>query len=325
MPEAVSWLRAASSHGDARAMVVLGVFHLWAEGLPRSPANALALFKRAVEGGSPEAAFLIGLCFERGEGVQENAAAAEAWYAEAAAGGCAQASFSLGRRAHAAAMAAAAGHQRQAAAAAAERHYRCAATSGHGGAMLHLGRLILPPAATPDAPEAASWFARAALDHGNAAACTMLAMCLLEARGLAADEAGALRWLHLGARRGDATAQYYLGRSHARGLHGIRISATRARSWWLAAARAPASSRAAAAAGWRGHPAAQLALGESMVQDGPAAGARGRPHSCTWVRVRTPALMRMRARMMQTMWRRVNGYYSPRASAATRPSPRTRM
>ncbi|QUD89224.1 tetratricopeptide repeat protein [Phenylobacterium montanum] len=163
------WVRAAAEWGLAEAQLRYGRMLLEGQGVTRDPAQALAWFELAAEGGEgeiqAEARNMVGRCRENGWGAPADPAIAAEWY-------------------------------------------RLAAEAGSAWAQYNLGHLLLDGLGVPRDPKAAlTWYRRAA-EQGHPRAMNLVGRCLEQGWGAPKDPAAARDWYRRSAEGGYFRGQF---------------------------------------------------------------------------------------------------------------------
>ena len=92
------------------------------------------------------------------------------------------------------------------------------ADNGIGTAQVDIGLCYLNgDGVQKDATKAIAYFRRAAEEVESSKAQLMLGICYEAGLGMASNNAEAIKWYRLSAEQGNASAQYQLGQSYARG------------------------------------------------------------------------------------------------------------
>ena len=97
MEEAVKWYQLAAEQNDSQAQVFLAYCYELGVGIPKDPAQAVALMKKAAQAGNAEAQFNLALYLAKGQyGLEKDPAESFKWASKSAEQGYAQAERLLG-------------------------------------------------------------------------------------------------------------------------------------------------------------------------------------------------------------------------------------
>lgn len=276
--EAAKYMRRAADSGLTTAIYLLATLTEQGFGVPRDPAAAMQLYRKAAERGLREAQFRWGRALIDGRHVEPNSIEGESWLRKAALAGDVEAAAMVGdlnikskkppnylEAANWYRRAAEAGHKNAAHALGslyltgagvaedkdeAARWLRISAEAGNPASQIDLANLLLKGAgSTTDAVNVSHWFEEAA-KSGDLVAAFNYGICLANGMGVDRDEQQAAQWLERAA-DGVPNAQYMFGRMLAEG-RGVAPDLTAARAWYRKAADA-------------GMPDAQVALAEMML------------------------------------------------------------
>ena len=184
--EAIKWALLAAKQGDGEAQYFLGVMHAEGRGVTRDDGEAVRWYRRAAEQGNGEAQYALGFMYAEARGVTQDDAEAVKWYRLAAdqdpyAGiGDALARYALG-------FMYAEGRGVAQNNAEAVKWFRLSAKEGYGYSW-----------SVPDGSDAqATEQYRLAAELGDAQAQFSLGFLYGEGRGVAQDDAEAVKWYRL--------------------------------------------------------------------------------------------------------------------------------
>jgi TPR repeat protein len=244
----MAWLTAAAEKGEAAAQEVLGRWFYEGKLIRRDDALALRWNSAAAEGGNPFAQAWMGDVLAQGlAGVIVDRAASRAWYEKAA----------QQRHLGALTMLTQAVFADEATEDELARLFALwlnVAQAGDASAQLQVAGFYLEGTGVESSiPEAIKWL-RASAENGNAAAQVRLGGLLLQADEAGEAAAEALALFQQAAARGNIDGEYNLGVCIRRGI-GIPADRDKARQHYFNAAL-------------KGHPSAQLALGDLLVEIG---------------------------------------------------------
>lgn len=195
-----------------------------------SPADIVALYKRAAELGLPAAMFSLAKAYDAGTGVAQSIPDAARWFGKAAERGHVQAQVALG-----AMYEMGEGVEKNPSEAA--RLYKRAAEAGDAAGLTSLGYVTYQGLGTErNWVEARRLYARAA-EKGNVRAMFNLSLMLIRGEGGKADSAGAVRYLRSAAEKGHAGAMRELAFLYDEG-RGIGKDPKQAAAFLIASYRA---------------------------------------------------------------------------------------
>ncbi len=238
--EAVSLLTASCDSAYFEACAYLGLMYANATGVPKSPAKASGLYRKACEGGAAIGCTRLGALFDGGIGVQKDEAAAAGFYRKGCDGNDPSGCSNLGSM-----YASGDGVAKDPAQAAALLHkacdigdaqgcfnlaltlahgvvvpkdeaqaavlYRKACESGLAQGCLNLGVMTLDGEGVAKGDAQAGVLFRKACDLGNASGCSDLANLYSDGRGIAKDDVQATEFYRKACDLGDAKGCTNLG------------------------------------------------------------------------------------------------------------------
>jgi len=199
--EALAWFRKSVDGGYFHALRILADIYLKVQELPDSDESAGAWFRRVLQAGDPDAMYLLGTIYLSGQGVFRNGPSVPQSYSDAAA------------------------------------WYRKAADAGSGEAMFSLGFMYQSGRGVPKSDSHAMAWYRKAADAGSAAAMYSLGWMYEYDQAVPKSDADALAWFRKAANAGFGLAMNNLGVMYQGGL-GVPKSDTGAVAWYQKAADA---------------------------------------------------------------------------------------
>ena len=276
-------IRRIAEQGNAEAQLVLGGMYFSGKGVAQDTREALRWYRQAAEQGTAEATAWVrrmaeqgnvaaqvnlGVMYEGGRGVTEDKVEAMAWYRRAVEEGSEEAVTWIREAANQGWAEAqviladvyASGQGVVQDTREALRWYRLATDQGSTGTMFGIRRMAEQGSAeaqhglgvmyaegrgvAQDEAEAVRWYRQAA-EQGHADAQFTLGSMYLDGRGVAQDEAEAVRWYLLAAKQEHLAAQVALGSMYAEG-RGMAADASEAERLYLLAAKqgSPEAQRA---------------------------------------------------------------------------------
>lgn len=259
---AIGWYRAAAEKEYAPAQLSLGNMFRKGDGVAKDAKEAVAWYRKAANQNYAPAQYILGVMYANGEGTTKDGSEAAQWYGRAAEQQYAPAQFELANM-YASGSGIAKNDE------IAVEWYRRAADQGHAGAQYWLGLAYsLGRGATKDLPTGVNWLRKAA-DQDHRDAQFEIGVAFNQGLGgLSKDQDQAEKYFMLAARqghlrahvelgllylasdkgkearsvffypaeRGDADAQFQLGRTFQHGL-GIGKDLRSAEAWYKRAAK----------------------------------------------------------------------------------------
>ncbi|HVM51353.1 MAG TPA: PEGA domain-containing protein [Candidatus Acidoferrum sp.] len=192
-------LKARADQGDPKAEIDLATLYAAGNGVPKDPAKAAKLHRKAAEQGDARGECLLGVDYADGMGVKKNMNEALHWLHKAADKGLAEAQYDL-------AMCYANGDAEGRGMVEAAEWFHKAADQGMAPAEAALGNAYLEGTGVPKSiPEGLKWTRKAA-EQGNPSAELTLGMCYAKGRGVETNYVVAYKWLALAAAKDSQNA-----------------------------------------------------------------------------------------------------------------------
>jgi hypothetical protein len=226
LEEAIKWYRKAADQGQPEAQNALGFLHQWGRGVPQDFSEAVRWYRKSADQGDPNGQSNLGKMYLEGTGVAQDSSQAAEWYRKSAEQGWAWGQSELAHL-----YAAGNGVAKDLVSAYMWCSLAAADNQPHWGCKELLLDIVpkMKPSDVADAKQRAfAWFEQRSKDpkqkHWAIGPNTRwgletdeewltrnLGLMYQEGDGVPKDDAEAVRWYQLGAERGDAAAQSYMG------------------------------------------------------------------------------------------------------------------